>query len=88
MDFMGVVRQVDSLGRLVIPREFRKLLDIEDGVDSLEISVNENKEIVLKKHNPACIICGEKERLVSLDEKLICTACLDKLNKTREENGF
>ena len=43
----GVVRRIDDLGRIVIPKEIRKTLRIKEG-ESLEISVN-NDEIVLKK---------------------------------------
>lgn len=88
MAFIGVARPVDRLGRIVIPREYRKLLDIEDGIDSLEIYINENKEIVLKKYNPACHICGNSLKLITIGDKPICCDCIDKLNKAREENGL
>lgn len=44
----GIVRRLDALGRIVIPREYRKLLKIELG-DPLEISANDQGEIVFKK---------------------------------------
>lgn len=88
MNFTGIVRQVDTLGRLVIPRELRKMLDITDGVDSFEMYLNENKEIVLKKYNPSCALCSNKQNLISLNDKLVCTDCIDKLNKQREDNGL
>ncbi|MEE0945537.1 MAG: AbrB/MazE/SpoVT family DNA-binding domain-containing protein [Acutalibacteraceae bacterium] len=81
MNFTGMLRQVDNLGRIVIPRELRKLLDIKDGEDSFEIYVNDNKEIVLKKYCPACILCGGKENLLRVNEKLICTTCIDKISE-------
>ncbi|MBE6729274.1 MAG: AbrB/MazE/SpoVT family DNA-binding domain-containing protein [Ruminococcaceae bacterium] len=84
MNFTGIVRQVDTLGRLVIPRELRKMLDITDGVDSFEIYVNEAGHIVLKKYNPACALCGNKDGLVSHGDKLVCNNCIDALNKQRE----
>lgn len=88
MNFTGIVRQVDTLGRLVIPRELRKMLDITDGIDSFEIYVNENREIVLRKYNPACALCGNKEKLITLEDKMICCDCVDKLNKQRDDNGL
>lgn len=88
MNFTGIVRQVDTLGRLVIPRELRKMLDITDGVDSFEMYLNDNKEIVLRKHNPSCALCNNKEKLISVDNKLVCIECINKLNKQREENGY
>ena len=48
MGSFGIVRKVDELGRIVIPKEIRKILDIKTG-SSLEISINENKQLVLEK---------------------------------------
>ncbi len=81
MGFNGIVRPIDSLGRLVIPREFRKMLDIEDGIDSFEMYINENKELVLRKYCPTCMLCDSKENLLRINEKLICTACIDKISE-------
>lgn len=50
MSSTGIVRRIDDLGRIVVPKEFRKTLRILDG-DSLSISLNQNNEIVLKKHS-------------------------------------
>lgn len=86
MNFTGIVRQVDTLGRLVIPRELRKMLDIKDGVDSFEMYVNENKEIVLRKYNPSCALCNNRTELVTLNDKLVCKDCIEKLNKLRSED--
>lgn len=46
----GVVRRIDDLGRIVIPKEIRKTLRIKDG-ESLEIFLNSDN-IVLKKYSP------------------------------------
>ncbi len=48
MGSFGIVRKVDELGRIVIPKEIRKVLDIKTG-SSLEININEEKQLVLKK---------------------------------------
>ena len=48
MGSLGIIRKVDELGRIVIPKEIRKILDIKSG-SSLEIGVNDQKELVLKK---------------------------------------
>ena len=56
MKALGIVRKVDILGRIVIPKELRDSLDIEDK-DPLEIFV-EGDRIILKKYNPSCIFCG------------------------------
>lgn len=50
MKTTGVIRRIDELGRIVVPKEIRKNLRIKNG-DSLEILV-ENEDIVLKKYSP------------------------------------
>ena len=56
MKSTGIVRKVDELGRIVIPIELRRTLDI--GIkDSLEIYV-EDDQIILKKYMPACSFCN------------------------------
>ena len=51
MKATGIVRKIDDLGRIVIPKEIRKNLHIHEG-DPLEIFVQTNGEIVLKKYAP------------------------------------
>lgn len=51
MKATGIVRKIDDLGRVVIPKEIRKNLRIREG-DSLEIYIENNGDIILKKHNP------------------------------------
>jgi len=51
MKATGVVRRIDDLGRVVIPKEIRKTMRIREG-DSLEIFVNQLGEVVLKKYSP------------------------------------
>lgn len=50
MKTTGITRRIDDLGRIVIPKEIRKNLNIKDG-ESLEIYVNGQEEIILKKHS-------------------------------------
>ena len=57
MKSTGVVRKLDDLGRIVIPIELRRTMDI--GLrDTLEIFVEDDK-IILKKYHPACIFCND-----------------------------
>jgi AbrB family transcriptional regulator, transcriptional pleiotropic regulator of transition state genes len=75
----GVVRKVDELGRIVIPIELRRTLDIAEK-DSLEIYVD-GEQIILKKYEPACIFCGQAKDISSYKGKNICPACLSELAK-------
>lgn len=50
MKATGIIRRIDELGRIVVPKEIRKNLRIKEG-ESLEIFVDSNENIVLKKHS-------------------------------------
>jgi len=73
----GIVRKVDELGRVVIPIELRRTLDIEEK-DSLEIYVDGDK-IILRKYEPACIFCGNADEVRIYKEKNICESCLEEM---------
>ena len=77
MKSTGIVRKVDELGRIVLPIELRRTLDI-DIKDALEIYV-EDSRIVLKKYEPTCTFCGESENVVTYKDKIICKSCLEEL---------
>ena len=55
MKATGIVRKVDELGRIVLPVEMRRTLDIAEK-DALEIYV-EGTSVILKKYKPSCIFC-------------------------------
>ena len=77
MKSTGMVRKVDELGRVVLPAEIRKSMDINIR-DSLEIFTDGGR-IVLQKYQPACIFCGDADEVVFFGDKRICRACLEKL---------
>ncbi|NLO49021.1 MAG: AbrB/MazE/SpoVT family DNA-binding domain-containing protein [Clostridiales bacterium] len=80
MKSTGIVRQMDSLGRIVLPVELRRTLDIAEK-DSLEIYVDESS-IVLKKYQPACIFCDNVRDIVNYKGKNICPECIESLKKS------
>ena len=75
----GVVRKVDELGRIVIPIELRRTLDIAQK-DYLEVFV-EGDRVILRKYAPTCIFCENTESLVPFKGKSICPACLAQLRR-------
>ena len=77
MKSTGVVRKLDDLGRIVLPIELRRTLDISVR-DTLEIFVEEDK-IVLKKYHPACIFCNDARNVELFKGKLVCAACRKEL---------
>ena len=74
---LGIIRKVDGLDRIVIPKEICKILGIEPK-NTLEIFVDENK-LILGKYEPACIFCREVENVVTYKKKLVCENCIRKL---------
>ncbi len=74
MKATGMVRKVDNLGRIVLPIELRRNLDI-DLKDPLEIYVD-GDTIILKKYEPACIFCGNAKNVKDIHGKIICQDCV------------
>ncbi len=73
MKSTGIVRNLDELGRIVIPKEMRTTLNINSS-DSIEIYVSGN-EIILKKLENSCIFCSGTENLVDFKGKMVCSNC-------------
>ena len=79
MKSTGIVRKVDELGRIVLPIELRRTLDIAER-DELEIYLDDDK-VVLKKYEPSCIFCSSSRDLVSYRGRNVCMDCIEKMNK-------
>ena len=77
MKSTGMVRKVDELGRIVLPIELRRTLDIAER-DALEIYV-EGSTVVLKKYRPTCIFCDSSKDISIFHGKNICPKCLREL---------
>lgn len=73
MKATGILRRVDSMGRVAIPKEIRRAIGINIG-DAFEIFTDDTC-MVLKKYEPGCIFCGECEGVVEYDKKRICASC-------------
>ncbi len=77
MKSTGIIRRIDELGRIVIPKELRNKLGINIK-DPMEIYV-EGHSITLRKVEDKCIFCGSTKNLTNFKEKLICENCLNNL---------
>ena len=77
MKSTGIVRKIDDLGRVVIPKELRRTLNINE-CDPLEIFI-EDESIILKKYQPGCIFCGEFKDIISFKNKIVCKKCIKEL---------
>ncbi len=78
MKSTGIVRKVDELGRIVLPKELRRTYEINEK-DPLEILVD-GERIVLRKYEPACIFCGNARDVNVYKGKNICSECMDELS--------
>ena len=74
---IGIVRTVDDLGRVTLPIELRRTLEIAEK-DPLEIFVD-GDSIVLKKYEPACIFCGNAQDVTVYKGKNVCQSCITEL---------
>lgn len=79
MKSTGIVRKVDELGRIVLPIELRRTLNIDER-DSLEIYVDGNS-VILRKYQPSCVFCDDDTDVLSYKGKNICRKCLEELEK-------
>lgn len=79
MKSTGIVRKVDELGRIVLPMETRKIMDIKEK-DSIEIFTDEDR-IILMKYHPACVFCNNAEDVIYFNGKRVCRDCLTKLRE-------
>lgn len=79
MKSTGIVRKIDELGRIVLPMELRKTLNLNIK-DSIEIYVEEDR-IILKKYEPCCIFCGEATNISQFKGKNVCEACKKEIVK-------
>lgn len=79
MKATGVVRNIDSLGRIVIPMEIRNKLKISEK-DPLEIHV-EGTVIMVRKYEPDCVFCGSSKNVVEYKGKNVCEKCISDMKK-------
>ena len=81
----GVIRRLDELGRITIPMELRKSMNLKQR-DALQISVD-NGRVVLEKYTPCDIFTGATEDLVEFRGKKISKSTIRELAKLLEEEA-
>lgn len=81
----GIVRQVDELGRIVLPIELRRMMGLEEK-DPVEVFIDdEAQQIILRKYRTQeCLFCNSTEGLVYFRERFICASCLGELIPDRQ----
>ncbi|WP_143314554.1 AbrB/MazE/SpoVT family DNA-binding domain-containing protein [Clostridium sp. HBUAS56017] len=95
MKATGIVRRVDELGRITIPMELCKSMDIKRADKKgngtpMEI-YTEGKNIIIRKYEPGCHICGNAKNLTRVLDMDLCPTCLADVKlaiKKIEEKGL
>ncbi|WP_171909349.1 AbrB/MazE/SpoVT family DNA-binding domain-containing protein [Paenibacillus sp. GP183] len=77
----GVVRKVDQLGRIVLPKSLRKRYLMNEG-DPVEILV-QGDHIILERYRPKCVFCGNMDQVSDFKERHICGTCLGEMNELK-----
>ena len=83
MKATGIVRRIDELGRIVLPIELRRTMDIEER-DRVEIYLEEDL-IIVRKFEQTCLFCGTARNLIAFKEKSECRDCIRALNKKADD---
>ena len=81
MKSTGIVRKVDELGRIVLPIEMRRTLDIVEK-DALEIYVD-GESMILRKYQAACVFCDSTKNIVSFRGRNVCADCIGKISEKK-----
>lgn len=76
--FAGFIREIDSVGRIVIPMQIRKELGLVEHGSKVEL-FSDGKQIIAKKAGNNCVFCGCESELHEFEGKFLCTSCLEKL---------
>lgn len=79
MKSAGLTRPVDKLGRIVLPKELRTVLYIDDK-DKMRYYVKED-QLLIRKLQLSCVFCQSRDRLLEYKDKYVCRDCLQKLEK-------
>ena len=77
MKNIGIVREIDKLGRVVIPIEFRNALGLESE-SPVEITAATDR-IIIRKHRSRCVLCGSENALTTFHDQLVCEGCIKEL---------
>jgi transcriptional pleiotropic regulator of transition state genes len=74
-----VIKKIDNLGRVVVPKGYRLMLGLEPG-DPLDVEV-EGDRLVIAPHHEGCTFCGGASTLYPFLAKNICSECLEQIRE-------
>ncbi len=72
-----MIKKIDNLGRVVVPKGYRQMLGLEPG-DQLDVSVD-GDNLVITPHKEGCALCGGSSVLHAYLSKQICSDCVERI---------
>lgn len=79
MKSTGIVRNIDGLGRFVLPKELRTTMGLNID-DSMEF-YTDGDSLILRKYISGCHLCGSEKNKTYFKDKFVCGSCIEKLNE-------
>lgn len=73
-------KRISKSGSITIPSHIRREFGIENG-EKVKIETNDAGDLILKRMVGSCIMCGENENLIKVNDKYICKTCIEKINE-------
>ena len=77
-----MIKTMDDLGRIVIPKEYRQALDIKPR-DEIDVTIHSDG-IRIQKAALGCVFCGTGVDLVRIGNKCACRTCIERLHRADE----
>lgn len=82
----GIIRKLDDLGRIVIPKEIRKRHEISEG-DFVTI-IDGGSHVIVKKYRNGCVFCGSEQDISEYKNLYVCRKCRKSLTKGLHEEKY
>lgn len=76
----GIIRKIDDLGRIVIPKELRKTMGVASG-SPMEFCISDNGNLIISKSPESCVICGSDIKLLQFNDSTICATCAKSISE-------
>ncbi len=72
-----MIKKIDNLGRVVVPKGFRMMLGLKPG-DPLDVDIDSGR-LIIAPHRDGCTFCGSEQVASTLFGKNICASCIEEL---------
>ncbi len=76
---VAIIRQIDPVGRIVLPSQIREKFKVKLNGGKLLIFVKD-KKLVMKKYDEKCVLCSKTNNLISYNDNFVCKKCIISLN--------